>query len=371
MSKKSKYIDVAHIKRTDCESRNFPLQELGIKKRPPGFQVVVRRSTLNAMKRHGRTSLNAEVGGMLLGKLCWEVEPFLLIEASIIGEHTNENTASVTFTAETWDHVWKEQEEKYPNTSIIGWYHTHPGFGIFLSHMDLFICEHTFNAPHQVAYVYDPQSEDEGWFYWKNSRPTKMKELLIIEDEPALPVTPTLPVNTAPQSRRSSLMRASAEKIVISSDNPLSKWANISIFVSTGLLLVCMVCLLFLVLHVRTQSAASSENVQLKKEIEVLKGDLQRVERNLRNNVDEIHRWCREHSAFSNDRQVEGIRRHINQYFHSHSHNIAQQAGGWIITPYSPPPLLPPTEEPPNLPRLRWEDARPRPEPNPNPRSIP
>jgi len=210
MSEKSEDIDVEHIEQSDCILKDFPLQELKITERPSGFQIVVRRSTLNAMKSHGRTSMNAEVGGMLLGNLCWDSEPFLILEVSIIGKHTNENAASVTFTAETWDYVWKEQEEKYPDTNIVGWYHTHPGFGIFLSQMDLFICEHTFNAPHQVAYVYDPQSEDDGWFFWKQSQPTKLKSLLIIEDEPALPIT------ISSQSRRSFKMRTSADKITIS-----------------------------------------------------------------------------------------------------------------------------------------------------------
>jgi len=188
MSTDSK-IDTQHITAKDCNRKKevFPLKQLGINVRPEGFQIVVRRSTLNSMKEHGRTSQYAEVGGMLVGNLYWNYGPFLVIEASIIGEHTDTKAASVTFTAETWKHVWAEQGKNYPNTHIIGWYHTHPGFGIFLSDMDLFMCENIFNAPHQVAYVYDPQSEKDGWFIWKNSVP-KMIEALIVEDVCALPL---------------------------------------------------------------------------------------------------------------------------------------------------------------------------------------
>ena len=47
-------------------------------------------------------------------------------------------------------------DAEHSEERIVGWYHTHPGFGIFLSGMDLFIQDHFFNLPWQVAFVYDP-----------------------------------------------------------------------------------------------------------------------------------------------------------------------------------------------------------------------
>jgi proteasome lid subunit RPN8/RPN11 len=133
------------------------------------------------MKEHGRTSMRAEVCGILVGNLYWDDAPFLMVENSIIGKHAVSNVTTVTFTDEMWVHVWKEHGENYPDTRIIGWYHTHPGFGIFLSSYDVHTFKSTFYAPHQVAYVYDPKSDQEGWFIWKNSVPTRVKAL-IIED---------------------------------------------------------------------------------------------------------------------------------------------------------------------------------------------
>jgi hypothetical protein len=49
---------------------------------------------------------------------------------------------------------------------MVGWYHTHPDWGVFLSGMDLFICEHFFNKPLDVALVVDPCRQDRGWFQW-------------------------------------------------------------------------------------------------------------------------------------------------------------------------------------------------------------
>jgi len=227
-------IDTTNIKDSDCRKKEFPLNDLALTKRPSGFQIVVKRSTLNTMKRHGKTSMHAEVGGMLAGSLCWDGEPFLLIEASIIGEHTNGNTASVTFTGETWDRVWEVCEKDYSDCNIVGWYHTHPGFGIFLSGMDLFICDHTFNAPHHVAYVYDPQSEDDGWFIWKNSTPSKLLPL-VIEDIPDEIVS----------SNQSQTMPAMQNNFAVQQSE--RQWLLPLILISNLLLILCVAGLVYLV----------------------------------------------------------------------------------------------------------------------------
>jgi proteasome lid subunit RPN8/RPN11 len=260
MPNESLSIDTQNIKQADCEPKDFPLHELGLTERPNGFQLVVRRSVLNKMKEHGRTSMHAEVGGMLVGNLCWDGEPFLIVKASIIGKHTDGNVASVTFTAETWNHVWQEQEKHYPDTNIIGWYHTHPGFGIFLSRMDLFICEHTFYAPHQVAYVYDPQSEDDGWFIWKNSNPIKMKPL-VIEDVPSLPVT---------VHRKNTILKAAADKIVISPDDTKQKGTAILVIITVTSIVLFLVSIFCLGCLINQSIKMQNEIVQLKRKIEEL-----------------------------------------------------------------------------------------------------
>ncbi|MDR1926051.1 MAG: hypothetical protein LBQ66_16915 [Planctomycetaceae bacterium] len=167
-------IDPRNIAEADCIPKQFPLRELQFDQRPSGFQVVICRSVLDKMKNIGRKSMRAEVGGMLVGNVCWDSEPFVLIEDSIEGKYTDNKSSSVTFTSKTWDYVHEQIELSFPNCQIVGWNHTHPGFGIFLSGYDLFICRSTFNAPFHVAYVFDPRIENrpqsEGFFVWQNSR---------------------------------------------------------------------------------------------------------------------------------------------------------------------------------------------------------
>jgi hypothetical protein len=62
-------------------------------------------------------------------------------------------------------------DTKFSELAIVGWYHTHPDFGIFLSDRDRFIQEHFFSGPGQFAHVIDPIRKIEGVFAWRAGKP--------------------------------------------------------------------------------------------------------------------------------------------------------------------------------------------------------
>ena len=76
-----------------------------------------------------------------------EAGPFVKIVESIRGEGAETRFAEVTFTHQTWAKINAEMDTKFSKLSIVGWYHTHPDFGIFLSDRDRFIHEHFFSGP--------------------------------------------------------------------------------------------------------------------------------------------------------------------------------------------------------------------------------
>lgn len=169
--------EFANINKEDCINKSLPK---GAKLN--ASHTLVLQSVINAIKAHGRSSMHKEVCGVLIGNLCWDNEAYLLIDACIEGKYAEHQSGSVTFTSNTWDYIHKELSEKYPNKIIVGWYHTHPGFGIFLSNMDIFIHENFFNIRWQPAYVFDPQAEMEGFFFW-NNKDLKEEKVMIIQDE--------------------------------------------------------------------------------------------------------------------------------------------------------------------------------------------
>lgn len=140
--------------------------------REPRYQVVVRQSVLNKIHAHGHSVDGIEVCGVLVGNVHRDAfGPWLYVEQAIEGNGATERAAQVTFTAETWAHIQTVMDRDYPDRRILGWYHTHPGFGIFLSDMDVFIQDNFFGEPWQVALVYDPKAKEEGTFLWKSGKP--------------------------------------------------------------------------------------------------------------------------------------------------------------------------------------------------------
>jgi len=133
--------------------------------------ILVDEPALRAAQAHALGSLSHEVAGVLVGPRP-EKQPdgryVVHIIDSIIAKHTVMHGASVTYTPESWRYVNDKLRERYPDETavIVGWYHTHPGFGIFLSGMDQFIHQNFFTQIWHTALVLDPIAKKSGFFCW-------------------------------------------------------------------------------------------------------------------------------------------------------------------------------------------------------------
>jgi proteasome lid subunit RPN8/RPN11 len=133
--------------------------------------VVMEAEVARKIRQHARTSMKAEVCGVLIGTMD---NDRTVIEACIAGVNAAQGGAHVTFTQDTWEHIYKIKDQQYPDDKIVGWYHSHPGFGVFLSEHDLFIHENFFSSPQQIAWVYDPHTDEEGCFGWAGGKTEKL-----------------------------------------------------------------------------------------------------------------------------------------------------------------------------------------------------
>ena len=92
--------------------------------------------------------------------------PYLLVRRALAATRARGERLSLTFTPEAWEELWAAHDRECPDLAVVGWYHTHPGLGVFLSEPDQFIHRHFFTADHQIALVYDPDEFRWGVFYW-------------------------------------------------------------------------------------------------------------------------------------------------------------------------------------------------------------
>lgn len=155
---------------------------------------------------HAHFDTSKELGGLLLGTLEAVSETFaaksdqtsvsgsgkepgfnpnsdlrqnskVTVLAHIPAKFTDNSSASITFTHETWKHFESVHMKDFPDLKIIGWYHTHPSFGVFLSGKDTFIQDNFFNLPWQIAMVIDPINGTKGYFTWQGGKSKLSKKI--------------------------------------------------------------------------------------------------------------------------------------------------------------------------------------------------
>jgi proteasome lid subunit RPN8/RPN11 len=158
--------------------------------------VVVDSEVVRQIRQHARSSSTIEVCGVLIGQdRDHRIDVFQCIE----GQNAEEAGTHVTFTQETWEHIYAVKDQKYPEERIVGWYHSHPGFGVFLSDHDTFIHKNFFSSPGQVAWVFDPHSDEEGCFGWVGGRIERLTQIGVVDrrgGEEAREVEPSEPGTT-------------------------------------------------------------------------------------------------------------------------------------------------------------------------------
>ncbi len=138
---------------------------------PGDLPVFLDKKPADAIERHALRDVSVELGGILLGRECVDDEtgePFVWVTESLEAKHYENTQASFTYTHDSWEEITRERDRLHPDLDIVGWYHTHPDFGVFLSSHDLFIHRNFFDQPLQVAYVVDPIRQTRGFFRWRD-----------------------------------------------------------------------------------------------------------------------------------------------------------------------------------------------------------
>lgn len=165
---------------------------MATKRRPK--RISVTSEIIAGLEKHAYSNLEAEVGGMLFGQI---EEGQTKIAGFIPALSASAEQISLTFTHEVWEEILREGSKKFPNDQIVGWYHTHPSFGLFLSEYDLFIQTNFFSMKGQLALVIDPIAGKMGWF-----ESAKDQAKLIFEE----------PTKTGPKAVRSEVKAKTVRK---------------------------------------------------------------------------------------------------------------------------------------------------------------
>ena len=139
--------------------------------KPEDLHIFLSEALLRDVIAWSNSDLYHELGGVFVGDFyVSKGVRWVEIVGYIKARHYQHTAASFKFTHDSWSAISRECEEKWKDRPRVGWHHTHPGYGIFLSGYDQFIHHNFFNVPGMFALVVDPKAESLGFFQLKKSR---------------------------------------------------------------------------------------------------------------------------------------------------------------------------------------------------------
>lgn len=133
------------------------------------FDVYVYAGALSAAEDHFRQASweKKEALGLLVGRaFCFEGRAYAVAEEYVTAQ--NDATAvSVRFSRDAFSNL----SEKLSNgKQVVGWIHSHPDLGCFLSHTDVATHEAFFSEAYHFAFVVDPVRHEKTCFKVKHSQ---------------------------------------------------------------------------------------------------------------------------------------------------------------------------------------------------------
>jgi proteasome lid subunit RPN8/RPN11 len=160
---------------TVLKSRGQPL---------PDLRVYIRDHVLAAMHKRAQDAGDYEVGGFYLGGLHrYEGRRYVDITVQVPALKAESARAQLTFSNEAQKALHEAIEKQHDNELVLGWYHTHPGYGVFLSGYDMFIQKNFYAREYHTAIVIDPHAggptRDIGVFVWENDQVSRPYGLIV------------------------------------------------------------------------------------------------------------------------------------------------------------------------------------------------
>ena len=111
-----------------------------------------------------------EVMGLMLGEArAWKGKTYVLVR-DVITSDLDATSVSVKFDSGGFEKLFEKLDDAGFDYVIVGWYHSHPGYGCFMSETDLTTHTNSFISPYQLAIVIDPKSFEMAAFRVKGDK---------------------------------------------------------------------------------------------------------------------------------------------------------------------------------------------------------
>ncbi|MFA5312519.1 MAG: Mov34/MPN/PAD-1 family protein [Methanomassiliicoccales archaeon] len=123
-----------------------------------GFELYVSRTAEERIRNHALSKKDemTEVMGFLLGSVYEDGGRTYALVRDVATTDLDATSVSVKFDREGFERLFESMDDSCFNYVIVGWYHSHPGHGCFLSQTDVDTQAKMFSGPYHSALVIDP-----------------------------------------------------------------------------------------------------------------------------------------------------------------------------------------------------------------------
>ena len=152
---------VAERKRRAREMKppqDFLLHEWG--KPYPGIEVYITQHAFDKMMKQcaAYAKKHLEAMGYLVGDYCrWKNKEYTIVEDAVTSDL---ETTSVSVHFQAFEKAFDQLDKIDFDYVIVGWYHSHPGHGCFMSVTDISTQKRMFNKSFHIAIVVDPINKE-------------------------------------------------------------------------------------------------------------------------------------------------------------------------------------------------------------------
>lgn len=140
--------------------RNRIVQPKNIPDKP--FDLYLTKTSMDRILAHCKSyeERMLEVMGFLIGDVYkWDNNTFTLVK-DVVSTELEATNISVRFDRDGFEGLFNNLENLRYDYVIVGWYHSHPGLGCFLSSKDIETQRRMFNMPFHTAFVVDPVKKE-------------------------------------------------------------------------------------------------------------------------------------------------------------------------------------------------------------------
>jgi proteasome lid subunit RPN8/RPN11 len=126
------------------------------------FELYIPKKCMDKINKHCQDFANRrlEVMGFLVGDVYYHNELTFALVKDVISSELRATKISVRFEKDGFSGLFEKLENLNYDYIIVGWYHSHPGLGCFLSSKDIDTQKRMFNKPFHSALVVDPIKEE-------------------------------------------------------------------------------------------------------------------------------------------------------------------------------------------------------------------